>query len=116
MEADEDDPSVEPSDGVDASPKIVDDARPATSRPSVPAPRGVIATVVAVACGYELVADAINMALDDPVLPSMANGIGRFRGRAFVGRLVPASAGVVLALAGGYVVGLVTRGRFAARR
>jgi hypothetical protein len=116
-QADETDPSAvaEPVDD-EAKPEPKDDERPAARRAVAPPPRGVITSIVAVACGYELVADVVNMALEENVLPSMATGIGKFRGKAFVGRLVPAGAGVALTLAGGYVVGVVTRGRFASKR
>jgi hypothetical protein len=127
-QADDDQPTAEPADEPEpaavatppaaTSPEAGPAARPAPRAAGTKPPvrRSIIASVVVIACGYELVAEAVNRALEEPVLPSAVSGIGSFRGRKFVARLIPAGAGVAVTLAGGYAVGVVTRGRFSGRR
>jgi hypothetical protein len=100
-EPDDAEPDAPPARPVSSS------AREAGLRSTPPAKRGVIATLVAVGCAYELVAEGINAILDEPVMPSATTGIQAFRGRAVAAKLAPRSARVGAMLGSGYVIGVV---------
>jgi hypothetical protein len=76
---------------------------------SIPVKTSVVGTVVAVVCLYELVAEGVNTALQEPVLPSASTAIQRFRGRAFAAHLAPRSARLGAMMGTGYVIGVLTR-------
>ena len=71
--------------------------------------RSVIAGVVALACGYELAADAFNRALGEPVVPSAMTAIRTFRARDVAAKAFPEPARIAMMMAGGFVLGVVGR-------
>jgi hypothetical protein len=104
---DDDEPRAEPVPTLSTAPERVEPKRPSGPTPT----RSVIGAVVAVACAYELFADGINIALQEPVLPSAATLVARFRGRAVAARLAPRPARVGAMLGTGYLIGVITAGK-----